>query len=134
MNELTQKIELITSRDNRYHPEAYLFLLAALGRLVEELETPRHVSGSELLEALRSQAREQFGPMSPSVFEYWGIKNSLDFGHIVFNMVHDGILSKEDKDSLEDFQDAAFFERLFDEGVEYQLHEISTTKQAAQSI
>jgi uncharacterized repeat protein (TIGR04138 family) len=113
----------VLSRDRRYSADAYLFLMAALGRAIETLETPRHVTGQELLRWVRQEAEEQFGPMAATVFEHWGIKNSLDFGHIVFNMVGEGILSKTDTDTLEDFQDSVFFENLFDDLSGYRLHD-----------
>jgi len=108
-------------KDKRYKEDVYLFVMAALARAVQSFEKPRHVTGRELLKFIRVEAAAQFGPMARTVLEHWGIKNSLDFGHVVFNMVHEGILSKTENDSLNDFEDALFLENLFDEAEAYQL-------------
>ncbi len=82
----------------------------ALERAVRERDQgPGHVGGQQLLRAIRREAEQQFGPMMVTVLRHWGIKNSLDFGHVVFNMVQEGILSKSENDSLDDFKDEAVF-------------------------
>ena len=114
-SDFVKRLSRILANDPRYHEEAYLFVMASLVQTVEAHGTPpRHVSGQELLEGIRRNARAQFGPMARTVFEHWGIKNSLDFGHVVFNMVREGILSKTEADGLGDFEDEFFFENLFD--------------------
>ncbi|MGH7198579.1 MAG: Minf_1886 family protein [Candidatus Omnitrophota bacterium] len=107
----------------RYHQEAYVFVMAALSRSLRGLEKPRHVTGGELLRGIRQEAEERFGPMAAAVFEHWGVKNSLDFGRIVFNMVDEGILFKTETDTLEDFNDDVFFNTLFDHRSGYRLPE-----------
>ena len=65
----------------------------------------RHITGQELLDGIRQFALQQFGPMTVTVFEEWGVKTA-DFGDIVFNMVEISLLAKTDKDSRDDFTDA----------------------------
>ena len=115
------RLSRLLKTDPRYKEEAYLFVMASLGRAMEGLETPRHLTGAELLREIQRQAREQFGPMAEAVFEHWGVAQSLDFGHIVFNMVREGLLSKTEEDSLDDFRDSVFFQNLFDSDSGYQL-------------
>ena len=74
-----EAIEQIAARDRRYHREAYFFLREALdhtqkmiGKLPKKNEV-RHVSGQELLNGIREYALQQFGPMTLSVFEEWGV-------------------------------------------------------------
>lgn len=119
------KIEEIVQKDSRYHPEAYPMVLAGLNRALKKIKKPRHLTGAELLEGLRLEAADLFGPMARTVFEFWGIKNSLDFGHIVFNMVHVGLLAKTENDKLEDFKDTRFLSRLFDESEGYSLESLA---------
>ena len=118
-----KKLEKARFSDPRYKEDSYLFVMSALDKTLGRFDKPRHVSGQELLASIRSEAREQFGPMAASVFEYWGIKNSFDFGHIVFNMVREGILSKTESDSLSDFENTVFFENLFDTVSGYRLRD-----------
>ncbi len=110
---ILQTIENIVMRDKRYKVEAYSFVLEALNCTVSQLKASRHITGKELLAGIKQYARGQFGPMSPTVFEYWGITSTEDFGHIVFNLVDAKILSKTDQDSIADFKNGFHFEQAF---------------------
>lgn len=106
-------VEGIAERDPRYRPEAYSFLMLALNHTVAGLETPRHVTGQELLVGIRAYAIDQFGPMAKTVFNHWGVNETLDFGHLVFNLVEHELLGKTDSDRLEDFANGFDFETAF---------------------
>ena len=108
----------ICQRDNRFLPEAYAFLVEALDATVKTVrkENPdheKHVSGRELLEGIRAHALAEFGPMAFTVLSEWGVRTTLDFGHIVFNLVDAGRLGKKETDSVEDFRDGFLFEEAF---------------------
>ena len=121
LNDFFIRLGKVMKEDSRFKEDAYLFVMASLGRALEGLEKPRHITGAELLVSLRREAEDQFGPMATAVFHYWGIKNSLDFGEIVFNMVREGLLSKTEDDRIDDFRDSVFFENIFDQVSGYQL-------------
>ena len=113
-----EMLEKIVERDPRFHRDAYHFLREALEftqKLIskENRGTVRHVSGQELLDGLRQYALQQFGPMTATVFEEWGVRSCKDFGELVFNMVENGLLAKTEKDSREDFQDGYDFTDAF---------------------
>ena len=115
-----EAIEEIIAHDPRFDRDAYQFVREALDFTVKILkknpQSPpahRHVSGQELLDGIRRHALDQFGPMSKTVLEHWGIKQCEDFGNIVFNMVEKGILGKTEKDSREDFKGGYSFEEAF---------------------
>ncbi len=103
----------ILDRDPRYTAEAYTFVRAGLDHTVRRLETPRHVSGQELLDGIREFALAEFGPMSKTVLNSWGILRTEDVGEIVFNMVETGLLGKTDKDSRADFANGYDFDEAF---------------------
>ena len=114
-----EAIDQIAAQDRRYHREAYFFLREALdhtqrmtGKLPKKNEV-RHVSGQELLNGIREYALQQFGPMTLTVLEEWGIKCCLDFGEIVFNMVETKLLAKTEQDSREDFRNGYDFHEAF---------------------
>ena len=114
-----EAIEHIASKDDRYHREAYFFLREALEHTQHPTGKPpkknevRHVSGQELLNGIREYALQQFGPMTLTVLEEWGIKSCRDFGEIVFNMVEIKLLAKTEKDSREDFRSGYDFHDAF---------------------
>ena len=98
----------------RFHANAYLFTLSALHSVMERLEAPRHISGSELAEGVRLLALDRFGPMARTVLEHWGVHRTEDLGDIVFTLVECGVLTKQDEDSRDDFRDVYDFEEEFD--------------------
>jgi len=111
-------LENILAKDPRYHRDAYLFIREALDftqKLVlkENRGQMRHVTGQELLNGVRQFSLQQFGPMTITVFEEWGVKSCRDFGEIVFNMVEIGLLAKTDQDSRADFQNGYDFTDAF---------------------
>ncbi|MEI7532766.1 MAG: Minf_1886 family protein [Verrucomicrobiae bacterium] len=113
-----EAVEQILARDPRFHRDAYLFMREALDftqKLVgrENQGKVRHVTGQELLDGLRQYALQQFGPMTATVFEEWGIFNCKDFGEIVFNMVEISLLARTEKDSRDDFQNGYDFTEAF---------------------
>ena len=113
-----EAVEQILAKDLRYHREAYAFVREALDytqKLIgkETRGQIRHVSGQKLLDGIRQFALQQFGPMTMTVFEEWGVRNCHDFGEIVFNMVEIGLLAKTEKDSRDDFQNGYDFTDAF---------------------
>ena len=108
----------ILAKDPRFHRDAYFFVREALDHtqksiVKENKGQMRHVSGQELLAGIREFALAQFGPMTITVFEEWGVRRSRDFGDIVFNMVETGWLAKTDKDTRDDFQGGYDFIEAF---------------------
>lgn len=111
-------VDQIVTKDTRYTREAYFFLREALNhtqKIIKKGTKPavRHVSGMELLDGIRDYALSQFGPMTTTVFEEWGVKSCEDFGEIVFNMVENNLLAKTENDSREDFKKGYSFEEVF---------------------
>jgi uncharacterized repeat protein (TIGR04138 family) len=111
-------VEHICRNDNRFDPEVYAFVREGLDYTLKSLKrhghnVNRHVSGQELLLGLRDFALKEYGPMSKSILNIWGVKNCEDFGQIVFNLVHSGVLGKTDADSPEDFKRGFNFEEAF---------------------
>jgi uncharacterized repeat protein (TIGR04138 family) len=113
-----EALEKILAHDNRYHREAYFFLREALDYAQKKFakskeQQVRHVSGQELLEGIREFGLLQYGPMTFTLLQEWGVNRGEDFGELVFNMVDHGLLSKTDKDSREDFKGGYDFSKAF---------------------
>ncbi len=106
-------LEPILSKDGRYSAEAYVFVREGLDHTVRKLGKPRHVSGQELLEGIRDYALGEYGPVARRVLAEWGVNECIDFGHIVFNLVEEGLLGKTEEDSIEDFMDGYDFHEAF---------------------
>ena len=103
-------LKKIVESDDRYSIEAYLFLFEALSYTRKRLQRETHVTGQELLSGIVELAHKNYGLMAKAVFEHWGVKRTIDFGHIVFNLVNAKLLSKTEEDSINDFKDIFDFD------------------------
>lgn len=108
-------LDRLRTRHPRFHEKAYVFVLAALHRVIGHLDEPRHITGAELAEGVRELAIERFGPMARSVLEHWGIHATDDLGDVVFALVEHGVLIKQDEDSRDDFVGIFDFEEAFEQ-------------------
>lgn len=106
-------ISRILERDLRYPRGAYEFVREVLGLTTHPDGAPRHVTAKELLESLRDHVRAQFGPLSRTVLEDWNVRNTADFGNIVWNLVDEGAAGKTDEDKLTDFIEVFDFTEAF---------------------
>ena len=115
-----QQVDKVAELDGRYARAAYLFIYDALEHTVQSLgraEMPReqrHLSGADLLRGISAFGLSQFGPLTRTVFEHWGVCTTEDFGHIVFNLVDAELMSKTEDDSMEDFVGLYDFAEEFD--------------------
>lgn len=117
MNEPLRKLAL---QDGRYSPEAFRFLYESLEHALrlsgrsEAEGVDRHVSGREVLAGMRACAIQQFGPLAAHVWRAWGIRECLDWGRIVFLLVEQGLLKRQEGDSIEDFAENFDFDQVFE--------------------
>lgn len=118
-----------STQSRSYHTNAYQFVFAALRHAQEKLGRDRsdhntgHVSARELVEGIQELAPQHFGLMTVSVFAEWGVRNTEDFGKIVFELIEAGEMRKTQEDHLEDFADVFDFQKAFVED-----YEIDTTR------
>lgn len=132
----THPIAKLLREDRRYDFDAYVFVFEALRYAQEKLgmgtesstsdepevesekqagsgpstQTPKHLSGQELCEAIRQFALEQYGYMAKCVLNQWGVTKTGDFGEIVFSLIRIGEMRKTPDDRREDFNDVFDFE------------------------
>lgn len=107
-------LDRIRSMESPYHERAFLFVLAALEFCQQHRSERGHISGQELAESCRDFAIDQFGLMAYPVLTYWGIRRTIDFGDIVFQLIELGLLQKQESDQLEDFAGVFDFEEAFE--------------------
>jgi uncharacterized repeat protein (TIGR04138 family) len=119
--EFSEIVGLICKEDSRFDRKAYTFVRQALDHTVKELKRKspertgksQHVSGAELLQGIRIYALDQFGPLTKTVLNTWGIRRCTDFGDIVFNLIEYNVFSKTENDRREDFADLYDFDEVF---------------------
>ncbi len=137
MSKFYDLVEDICSRDKRYKPDAYEFVLQGLNFTQNKFKrqapynpkgiftgqapyNPKgiftgqaHVSGRELACGLRDFAINQYGALARRVLSHWGINQTQDFGNIVFNMIEKKLLSRTKEDCLADFNAVYDFNAAF---------------------
>ena len=112
-------VKTICDADPRYAPGAYVFMREALNYKIEQLHKThgtsqnQHIGAYELLSGVREYALNQYGPIAYLVLTEWGLKDSQDIGHIVFNLIKYKVFSKSDNDQLSDFGSWISFEQAF---------------------
>lgn len=119
--EFSEIVELICKEDPRFDRKAYTFVRQGLDHTVKELRKrqpertakSQHVTGPELLLGIRDYALEQFGPLTKTVLNAWGVQRCSDFGDIVFNLIEYNVFSKTESDRREDFGEVYDFEAAF---------------------
>ncbi|MHC4293404.1 MAG: Minf_1886 family protein [Planctomycetota bacterium] len=113
---MKKKLEQIAREDGRYSPKAFGFVYEGLGHTIEKVcEEPEHVSGQALCEGLRKLALKKWGRLAILVLDTWGIKNTHDFGEIVYMMIEHKWMSAQSNDSVDDFNDVYDFNAVFKE-------------------
>ena len=113
-----ETLEKVLAHDPRFGREAYMFLREALEfaqkrRRKSRAPASTHVSAVELLDGFRGYALEQFGPMTMTVLDYWGIRSTDDVGRMVFNLIEGGLFGRSDDDRIEDFENVFSFVEAF---------------------
>jgi len=102
------KLDLVLARDPRYRAEAYAFVVEALRFTLERASRTGHVSAAELMAGIRDFGIREFGPLTKTVFNHWGIHHASQFGDLVYNMIAVQLLGKRPEDQREDFDRASF--------------------------
>jgi len=114
----SEALEIIIAEDPRYDREAYIFLRDTLDFTIKQLkkskeDVSRHVTPPQLLDGVRQFALKEFGPMVPTVFSFWGVRNCGDIGEMVFNLIRIGIFGKTETDTIDQFRNYYDFEEAF---------------------
>jgi uncharacterized repeat protein (TIGR04138 family) len=104
-----------------YPIEAFSFVREGLTFTAEQMhehpealaERDRHITGQQLCLGLRDFAIERYGLLAPVVLRHWHVLRTEDFGRIVFAMIQEGLMSRTDEDSVEDFRAVYDFDEAF---------------------
>ena len=107
----------IYGKNTNIEKEAYYHLREALDYTCEQNEEKgddnKHVSATELLQGFREFSLNQYGPMAATLFAEWNLKKCSDIGQMVFNLIEEGIFSKQESDKRSDFVEVYSFEEAF---------------------
>lgn len=97
------KAKIKLNHERHYSRDAYEFVSKAIKLAINRLDTSRHLSAYEVLQACRELALAEYAFLANEVLQSWGIHQPSDIGEIVFQMISHGILSASENDKLSDF-------------------------------
>ena len=111
---MKKSLENIANEDSRFSYQALKFVLEGLDYTAKNITTERrHVSGQTLCQGLKELAVEKWGRLAMLVLNTWSVKNTRDFGEIVFCLIKHKWMSAQPTDSIDDFNDVYDFKTVF---------------------
>lgn len=117
--------KLLSESAGGFSPAAFDFVREGLQHTVERVhgemdlsdfdpdDETRHVAGADLCLGLRDLAIRRYGMLAKTVLGRWNIRETADFGRIVFAMIDAGLLRKTEDDSFDDFVGVFDFDEAF---------------------
>ncbi len=87
--------------------------MQALSFVLKQSKKTGHLTGQEVCAGCRDLAIQSYGPMAKTVLAHWGITSTADIGTLVFIMIENKLLSKQETDSPEDFNNVYDFATAF---------------------
>ena len=117
-------IQKIYEEDDTFPPMAYCFVRDSVHKALEKIakvnreigfdnEVPPDIKGADLCRFFRDTLLTRFGPCAIDVLDTWNIKQTSDFGKIIYKLISVEILGKSENDSIEDFDDVYDFTEEF---------------------
>lgn len=119
---MKKSIEEAASEDGRYSAKALKFVFEGLAETIDKIrkdeglcEVPRHITGQELAWGLAEIAAQRWGRLAGMVLRQWGVRNTRDFGEIVYLMIENEWMTRQDTDSIDDFNGVYDFDQVFEQ-------------------
>lgn len=101
-------IDRLVRKYPQWKPEAYDFLRRAMDLGADVIASKRekkHLSAQELYLSCCMYAHKIYGPMAEMVLASWGVHTASDIGSLVYNLIDEGVFSKQKEDRREEFDE-----------------------------
>ncbi len=118
---MKETLEEIARTDGRYDVRALKFVYEGLAGTIEKLrqnedaEHPRHITGQELAWGLADLAMQRWGRLANMVLAQWGVRQTRDFGEIVYLMIAHEWMTSQETDTIDDFDNVFDFDTVFEQ-------------------
>lgn len=113
----------IRSRAAMFPEEAFDFVREGLRHTAQSIhggedpaelpEDRRHISGQQLCMGLRDFAVRRYGMLAPTVLGRWRVRQTEDFGTLVYALIDRGELRASSRDTIDDFKGVFEFTDAF---------------------
>ncbi len=114
-----ERLFQILDREKSFPLAAYTAIHKGLDYTLKIKKQNGHVSGQELALGMAGYIKQEYGPFSHLVLEGWGIRSTVDFGRIVFDLIDAGLMRKQEEDRLVDFENVYDFQEMFYQGSDW---------------
>lgn len=113
-SDMKKTLQEIAMEDGRYNPAAVRFVYEGLGYTGKNVvKKPGHVTGQVLCMGLKKLAQEKWGRLAVLVLNSWGVKETRDFGEIVYLMIQHEWMNVQPTDTIDDFTNVYDFKKAF---------------------
>lgn len=94
----------LSKKHGKYSPGAYILVFEVLDFVSKETKEPkRHLTGRQLALAAFTYSLYKYGRLAKVVWENLNMHSSEDLGQIVFHLVDEQLIGKQEEDRVEDF-------------------------------
>lgn len=105
--EMLDAIFELSKKHGKYPPGAYVFVFEVLdfvgqSSAVKDRKS-KHLTGKELALSAFVFSSHKYGLLAKAVWENLSLFSSEDLGQIVFHLVEEGLIGKQEEDRVEDF-------------------------------
>lgn len=112
--EMVNRIALL-AESSPYSVHAFNFVLDGFSYKRIRDDTNTHIDADLLCWRLHDLALRRFGRDARTNLENWGIRRTIDFGHIVYALIDAGLAVRTEEDKLEEFESVFDFDDQFTE-------------------
>jgi uncharacterized repeat protein (TIGR04138 family) len=104
MTDMIDAIFELSKKHGKYPPGAYILVFEVLDFVSKEMKKPKqHLTGRQLALSTFAYCLHRYGGLSKMVWENLGMASSEDLGQIVFHLVEEGLIGRQEQDRVEDF-------------------------------
>lgn len=99
---MNMQIFEVAEKYKKYPVSAYVFVFEVLDWIDIALKK-KHLTGEELSLSAYAYSIEKYGLLARTIWEEMNIHRSEDLGEIVFHLVEEGLMGRQETDRIEDF-------------------------------
>lgn len=109
MTDLIDSLHQVSQKHNKYPVQAYLLIYETLDWLHQKGNVS-HLTGADLSQAMFSYSLAVYGLLSKMVWRELNILRSEDIGNMVYHLLDEKLMNKQETDNQSDFDNVLTIE------------------------
>jgi len=102
----------IVNKYKKYPLEAYVLIFQTLEWCSAKVSGVQHLTGQQLAQAMFAYSVAQYGFLASTVWRQLNLLRSEDIGAMVYHLVEEKLIGKQDSDRIEDFNNVLSVEEF----------------------